>query len=74
MLAKANLQNFERESLPIAQALREQATLARAQGNISTTEYLYQLNDALALLERHAELNQQIRLLSNQILLINGSN
>ena len=74
ILAKENLENFERESLPIAQTLREQAQLAREQGTISTTEYLYQLNDALALLERHAELNQQIRLLSNQILLINGSN
>jgi len=74
ILAKENLQNFEQESLPIAQALREQAKLARDQGNISTTEYLLQLNDALALLERYAELNQQIRLLSNQILLINGSN
>lgn len=74
MLAKTNLQDFETAFLPIANTLREQAELARTEGTISTTEYLYQLNDALLLMERHAALKHQIRILSNQILLINGSN
>jgi len=73
MVAKGNLNSFEQESVPLAYELQKQALMANQQGDISAMEYLYQINDALLLLDRQIQLNYQTRILSNHILLLNGT-
>lgn len=72
LLGQSNLKRFEEETLPLAKTLQDQALLAQENGNISFTEYLFQLNDALQLLDRYVQLQYQNNLDYHQLLLHSG--
>lgn len=73
LVASNNLEQFEKEILPLSNSIREQAKSAYEKGELSYTEYLIQLNEALAIQERHAELSYQREVNYHQILWLQGS-
>lgn len=73
LVAGTNLTQFEADILPLAKSIREQAKAGYEKGQLTYTEYLIQLNEALNIQERHAELNYQHKLIYHQILWLQGS-
>lgn len=72
LTAKENLTRFENESLPLARALSKNAEIALRAGNISFSEFAFQSQEGLRIMERYRNLQYQAQIQYNQVLINSG--